>query len=379
MKKFLLVVLLLFLIPSGISARNLDVKIGTSISDGKSEKVSSKSIIKIVKEDGTEVKNTKTNEVTVSFSDGKITLLNPLGEKVHENFPSDGSLLLSSENILSALKRQYRGRISFRINSKKLDVVNNVELEDYLKGVVPNELGPSNPTESLKAQAIVSRSFALANLNKYQKLGYNLNDTTSSQVYRGFGSEKEATNKAIEATKSLVCYFNGSVANTIFGASSGGVTADAAEVWGGKSQSYLASFVDEYSDYPWNLEIDGEELSKKLSNLGIGRVNTLGILSRDSSGRVEKLTAIGSNGTKELSGNTLRSTLGSTKFKSTLFNFQGGDFINLVGNIKISGNGYGHGVGLSQYGAVNMAKAGKNYEEILKYYFRGVEIVNEDK
>ncbi|KXO17198.1 SpoIID/LytB domain-containing protein [Peptoniphilus sp. GNH] len=369
MKKILYIILLILIIlPNTARAEEdyLNIKIQKSLAEGEEVRISSKSILKIYDEDGNVISSLNTNTIKAKLTDGKINLENPLGKIICEDFSSDGRELIGSSSFIRLAKTEYRGGISFRINNGKLDTINRVMLEDYLKGVVPREMSPSSPIEALKAQAICARSFALANRNKFIKNGYNLCDTTTSQVYGGVSSEKKRSSKAVDDTNGVCIYYNDKVASAIFGASSGGYVASAEEVWGGKNLSYLQSFEDEYSNDPWSLRFSFDELRSKLSDLNLSDNFDLYINSRDSSGRVKEIKS--DNGST-ISGNKLRSILGNTKFKSTLFEIE-----REANGFRFKGNGYGHGVGMSQRGAINMAKKSLSHKDILNYYFRGIEI-----
>ena len=373
MKKiFLLLVLSILLIPSKICASSddfLKVKVGASLNDEQKIKITSKSNISVVDRGFNKIIELGSKEVELSYKDGKASLINK-DKTYSSNFSTDGYLMLASDNNLK-LKNEYRGYICFVKNGKSINVVNYVNIEDYLKGVVPKEIYSNAKAEALKAQAIVSRSFALSNINKNIKKGYNLDDTTSCQVYGGFTAEKPSTNKAVDDTKGQVVTYKGKIANTIFGASSGGVTADVSEVWGGNKLEYMTSFSDPYSDHPWTLELKKEDINSILTAKGIKIGDFIGfnIKEYDSSGRIKNLELIGTNGSKEISGNTFRSYFGNTKCKSTLFTIsqENDKFI-------LKGNGYGHGVGMSQYGAMNMAKEGKSCEDIIIFYFPNTKI-----
>lgn len=341
-------------------AQNLDIKIGKSYSNGEAIELKSKKNFNIVIDNTISIK-TNTKTLKINFDGKDIKVLNK-NKVVVDSFQTNGVMLISSDAPISVNGKRYRGSISFRINNSKLDVINNVEIEDYLKSVVPKELSASYPLEALKAQAIVSRSFAMANINKYKKLGYNLNDTTSSQVYCGLDAEKKRSNEAVDSTKGVMVYYGDDIANTIFGASSGGIVADASEVWGGKSIPYLASFEDKYSTYNWDISLKNSDLKRIFGK----DIYSLDLIEKDSSGRVKKILI---NGIEELKTSTFRSKIGNAKFKSTLF-----DIERTSDGFKFTGRGYGHGVGFSQYGAVEMAKQGFKTEDILKYYFKGTDI-----
>lgn len=368
MKKILLLAIFLVLLPLNIFAKEdydkIDIKVGKSLSAGESLKVKSKSNLKVVTSDEQVINNTNNKEINIKF-DGKNINLNGKNFNLN-NFPQNGAFLISSDSpiYVDKIKRNYGGAISFRVNNKKLDIVNRVDMDEYLKGVLPKEMSPSFPMESLKAQALCSRSFAINNYNKFIKNGYNLDDTTRSQVYYGKDVEEKTTNKAVEETIGQVIKYDGKVAETIFCASSGGYTVASSEAWGGNSVPYLISKEDPYSVHPWKYELKNSDL-KKLNLSDVFSVS----LDYNNSNRVNNLTFSTSKGDVKIKATDFRQKIGNTIIKSTLFD------VNVIGNkVFVSGKGYGHGVGMSQYGAVEMAKKGSNYKDIIEFYFPGTNI-----
>lgn len=368
MKKILLLAIFLVFLPLNIFAKEdydkINIKVGKSLSAGESLKVKSKSNLKVVTSDEQVINNTNNKEINIKF-DGKNINLNGKNFNLN-NFPQNGAFLISSDSpiYVDKIKRNYGGAISFRVNNKKLDIVNRVDMDEYLKGVLPKEMSPSFPMESLKAQALCSRSFAINNYNKFIKNGYNLDDTTRSQVYYGKDVEEKTTNKAVEETIGQVIKYDGKVAETIFCASSGGYTVASSEAWGGNSVPYLISKEDPYSVHPWKYELKNSDL-KKLNLSDVFSVS----LDYNNSNRVNNLTFSTSKGDVKIKATDFRQKIGNTIIKSTLFD------VNVIGNkVFVSGKGYGHGVGMSQYGAVEMAKKGSNYKDIIEFYFPGTNI-----
>jgi len=345
--------------------KRIDVKIGPSVSVNEKLTLKSDSEFEIITADGLLNTKTRSNTLDVVFDGENINI----NSKVFtlNNFPKDGVLLINSKKPINVSKvnRKYKGAICFRINNNKLDIVNNVDMENYLKGILPKEMSPSFPIESLKAQALCSRSFAINNYNKMIKKGYNLDDSTSCQVYHGASVETKSTNEAVESTANEVVKYDGKVASTIFGASSGGYIASANEVWGGDNYPYLIAKEDPYSNYEWEYELKESDIKK----LKLYDVYDYKIEYSSDSNRISNITFNTKNGEIKFKGNEFRSKIGNTKIKSTLFN------INLNnGKIVVTGKGYGHGVGMSQYGAVEMAKKGFDYKKIIDFYFPGTEI-----
>ncbi|MDO5713203.1 MAG: SpoIID/LytB domain-containing protein [Tissierellia bacterium] len=414
--KCLLILIFLLIIPSFVFAEEvLDIRVGERGNQNQEIFLSCEGPFDIY----------KNGKIVTSLENGKvrIKLKQDSIEIKTGNFSDRGKanlfLIAGKGTPIGYGKLKYRGNIKFSVSNQKLNVINQISVEDYLKGVLPKELSPSHPMETLKAQAIVSRSFALANKNKFSKEGFHLDDTTSSQVYHGVSVETSTTNQAVEETKGLIAYYNGQIANTIFHATSGGRTENIQDVWGGKEIPYLIMKEDPYSidtnHATWEFKMNTKEflqtLEKKFPN--VGKIQTINIVNTLPSGRVKELNIIGNKGQSLMTGNQFRSLYGATKIKSTWFFFEPSvanqkvvltangkrplsekeskitsegietyhpqmeknDFLDISGDeIKIQGKGYGHGVGMSQYGAVNMAKNGHNCREIISFYFPGVEI-----
>lgn len=249
------------------------------------------------------------------------------------------------------------------------DVI-TIPLDEYLIGVVGAEMPASFPIEALKAQAVVARTYALKKIKNNAKL----TDSVSTQCYKDNNQLKEMwknsyntyyqkIKSAVEATKNQVIYYQNDYIDAVYHSTSNGKTEDAMYAWG-NSSPYLKS-VD--SSWDKNSTSYLKEIEKDLSNvlniLGVDVSDTsFEILSRDSSGRVEKVRF----GNREFTGVEFRNLLG---LRSADF-----DIKQIDNTLIITTRGYGHGVGLSQYGASGMAKEGYNYIEILKHYYTGVTI-----
>ena len=207
--------------------------------------------------------------------------------------------------------RAYRGSIQVTKTPKgKLQAVNVVGLEDYLRGVVPSEMPSTWPAEALKAQAVAARSYALAQLATGKP--YDLFSDVRSQVYGGIAAESAPANAAIDATRGTVVLYDGEVADTLFFSSSGGRTASYAEAFAGKPVPYLVSVEDPYDESPyvrWGpVAVDGAKAAKALGVRGpIGAIAT----TTGPSGRVVTATlTLGDGTTKSVTGGELRTKLG---------------------------------------------------------------------
>ena len=343
--------------------------------------------------------------------------------------------------------KKYRGAIGIG-GTTGITPYNLLPIEEYLYGVVPNEMVPSWPTEALKAQAVAARSIAIYQYNRYIASGYNVVDTTATQAYGGYNREDSRTTQAVDITKGQTIKYNGKVAEALYFSTSGGYTESAQNVWG-YPIDYLVAVEDTFETEPeqgeWIRTITLEEINQCLANkkVDIGMAQGVQVLSRTLSGRVNEMNIIGTTGNYTLTRENVRTFFSGSKegsLKSRLFNLVGTSdsgqqttqmisvlsasgladmpaqdlivtngqltepilensitiesadgsyempFINddtsgnittseiLMGDMTIIGKGYGHGVGMSQSGAKGMAKLGFSYEEILKYYYRGISV-----
>jgi stage II sporulation protein D len=255
-----------------------------------------------------------------------------------------------------------------------------VPLEEYLYGVMYHEVSPRWPMESLKAQAIAARTFALYQAIQNKDQPFDLRNDIYSQVYGGKTSEKWATNKAIDLTRGQVLTYDKKVFPANFHATCAGSTEDASSLWyidippldGGKCDFCASS-----PHYKWSKEISFWALCEKMKDNGyrVGKIISADVLSRNKSGRVEKMEIKDDEGTSVvISGKDFRQMLGPNDIRSTKFNIS-----QKWDNLIFDGLGWGHGVGLCQWGAFGMAAKGKKVDEILRYYYPGSEITTIDK
>jgi len=262
--------------------------------------------------------------------------------------------------------RWYRGETRLIHDGSDITVVNKVALEDYLYSVVGGEMPASWPLEALKAQAVAARSYALYEQNRARHRYYDLKSTTASQVYKGLNSETRSTHEAVNSTTGQVLTYQGQVILAAFHSSSGGHTENVEDVWS-RSLPYLRSVVD-YDQtapvYQWQKALSGREIGYRLGS--VGTVRSLIPQQATPQGRIIRLKVVGDRGTKTVSGKAFRTALG---LRSTLFQVSG-DTQRFI----ISGRGFGHGIGLSQWGANYLASQGANYRQILGHYYRNVQL-----
>jgi len=271
--------------------------------------------------------------------------------------------------------KSYRGLLLLTAVRGRLLVVNHVPLEDYLCGVLPREMAPSWPLEALKAQAVAARTYALYHMLLRCSDAYDVLSTTSSQVYGGSEKDYPAVRSAVDATRGLVLADHGRLALTLFHANSGGRTESLEDIWGGRI-SCLSSvddpFSKNYSGDTWEKTVSAQEISAAFAQFGIaaGAIKDIAPVERSASGRIKKLKITGQQETFFLSGNSFRLIAGPGKVKGTNFTVQ-----KEKAEFVFKGSGYGHGAGMSQWGAYGMSKKGNDFKAIIGHYYPGTQIV----
>ena len=317
--------------------------------------------------------------------------------------------------------RSYKGNIEFIKFKGKITVVNDVGIEQYLYGVVPSEMSALSPFEALKAQAILARTNVFSDLGKkYKGKPYSLYSDVYSQVYTGISKIHERANRAVDDTRGLILTNNGKPIQALFHSVCGGHLESNDIIWRGKKLSYLPSKPDKinglgkYNDlrderlfkrwidtrpnaycnladkkvdkalnyakkyFRWTKKYSRKKLEqviKKKTGKNIGTLKDIKIVKRGKSGKAISVKVIGTKSTvtinKELS---IRKTLSSPPLYSANFYV-----VKSGGNFIFKGAGFGHGTGMCQIGACGMASLGKNFIEILKFYFPNTKLENIEK
>ncbi|MEM1369718.1 MAG: SpoIID/LytB domain-containing protein [Cyanobacteria bacterium P01_H01_bin.15] len=262
--------------------------------------------------------------------------------------------------------RWYRGAVQLTSQGIGVTAVNKVDLEDYLFSVVGAEAIPSWPQEALKAQAVAARTYALYKRGQAKNGLYELDNTTSSQVYKGLDSEFDSTRLAVQATSGEIMTYGGQLILAAFHSSSGGHTENVEDVWS-KPLPYLRGVVDYDQTAPvfeWSKSISAGQVSRAIG--GIGQVRSFVPVQTSPQGRVAKMKVVGTRGSKVLTGAQIRKAL---DLRSTLFRIQSNG-----GSFYVFGRGFGHGVGLSQWGAQYLSTQGVSYQQILAHYYQQANI-----
>jgi stage II sporulation protein D len=297
----------------------------------------------------------------------------------------------------------YRGKMRVVEDGMgKITVINEIDVESYLYGVIKSEMLINSPYEALKSQAVVARTYAIVNANKFQEqLGFGLSNDVRSQVYKGVDDEHPLSIEVVDKTRGQILVYEDEPISTYYHAACGGATLDSRD-WYGKEVPYLRSkkcgFCSDYPGYKWELELSYQTVLNLLRKRG-RRIKEMKKIAfeKDEDGRVKRVEFFHTDGVFSVSGTTFRELIGAATLKSTFFsvvkeeqNLNAGavDAEAAIRNILnqfmsssagekklfLQGTGFGHGVGLCQWGAKGFARQGKSYEEILKYYYHGVAI-----
>lgn len=285
--------------------------------------------------------------------------------------------------------RRYRGSIDVVRDGAGVAVINRVDLEDYLRGVLPGEIGSRDPRDraALQAQAVAARSYAAARMGERRVL-FDVTATVADQVYGGMSVERPETDDAVRATRGLVLTWGDRIITAPYHSHGGLMTAGAEEVWKRGGEPFLrpvddrapsgGCFCDASGSRGWERRFSTSDVDRLLAQYGpaagvatSGGVRSLRILSRGPSGRVLELEIETSTGRVVLRGNDIRSVLRTDGAILPSTNFS----IDVQGAvITVRGVGNGHGVGMSQWGAIGRARAGQDARSILAAYYPGTRL-----
>jgi len=325
---------------------------------------------------------TKIKGLTIKKLNNKIILSLDSNKDKYYEISNNKSLIIRSSDRRGIWinSKRYSGKINIVFRNNKILVINVLGVEKYLNSVVGSEMPHKWHIEALKAQAIASRTYALRKTNNGL---YDIDSTQTNQVYNGLESSTIKTRRAVRETRSLVITYKNKLINALFHSSSGGMTENSEAVWS-DPYPYLVTVKDFDQKNPkirWNKEVSKSEL-KEIFPI-IGGIQQIEVLNITETGRIKNLKITGTFGEKVITGKEFRSKLGlkSTLFRPTISeDFYDKKDLNNQSNIQfhpyltISGMGAGHGVGMSQWGARYMADKGYKANQILKYFYKGVNI-----
>ena len=364
------------------------------------------------------------SDQNLAYLDTKVSQKIPLvswvinGNRYSRNYvkiTTDKNLIRVNKTENPAQARLYAGEMNLQPNAYgTYTLVNQVPLETYLRGVVPYEIGTNAPTASLEAQAILARTYVLRNVRRFAVDGYELCADTHCQVYFGLNGVAPNTDKAIAKTRGMVLTYQNQLVDALYSSTTGGVTAAFSDIWNGEDRPYLKPLVDaslniwdlsrqnladennfqkfislkkgfnesEWDLFRWRKETSIEDITKDLQKFlrvkkspysKLKNIQAMSVVKRSSSGRILDLAVKSDIGVFTLHKDEVRSAFAAPI--STLFYLQplNKGQSSLWGYAFIGG-GFGHGVGLSQTGAQNLAKLGWSSPKILQFYYPGTQV-----
>lgn len=398
------------------------------------------------------------DEIVFTKSGDKVVVKNSsgtnigTGNEITINKKDDAVRYFEVKGIDNTSYAKYPDNVTIRLDSTKsnLLVINVTPLENYLKGVIPYEMGANAPLEAMKAQAITARSLAVKRINNSDKDGYDVTNTTSDQVYKGYNATYFASthnvSKAVKQTKGVVLTYNGSIIEGLYYSNNGGQTASDGFVWGsGNSTPYYVSKADPYDTYLHSTSVNWGKISysesytkQELRDIildssvkypgyfktpyctpsfdGISENYEIEVLNK-SNGYVTQIKLSDDTGRSYIiknyanrwffglrsqqykltktGGVYIASSSKTTEANDVVYVLDGKGNVNKVekenlviqsatsvtvggGDVRyvFTGQGYGHGIGMSQNGAMNRADSGQTYSEILSFYYDGAKIVS---
>jgi len=299
-----------------------------------------------------------------------------------------------------------RGTVVFNPNRRGLlTSINVLPLEDYLLGVVPNEMPAAWPLDALKAQALAARSYAVRQRRRHGEDGFDLCSTVHCQAYRGKDSEHSRSTQAVLETRGQVITYDGAVIDAVYHAHAGGHTRNSEQVWGGVAPYLRGVPIPEEPPLTWTHRVTVGEFERRLRarEVNITHVTEVSIAEHADAGHVRSVRVTSLLGTVDVLATSLRGALDRAEMRSTKFDIILLDHLMLplrdspahapfrleVGRlagiyygllptqpaiIAFKGAGFGHGVGMSQWGAFGLARAGVNYRDIIRRFYSGVTI-----
>lgn len=323
------------------------------------------------------------------YNSSKFIAVKINGKKFSDNYfhitPVDNSFIKFND-------KSYKGSIILTLTDNSIGIINYIDLEDYLKGVIAKEMplgeGMEN-LEALKALTICARTYATLRMQEGKSF-YDIFDDTRDQMYGGQNAENPISNRAVEETRGMLLLYKNNPAIVFYSSTCGGHTTAVQNVFTDKEYPYLEGIIDGNEPYckisprfEWEEIYSKDDLIARLIDAALvkgnfNKIEKININSRFDCGRVNELEIIledinGEEKFVKIYGNDIRGVLktgnGKSDLWSTLF-----DIEEYENKILIHGNGYGHGVGLCQWGAIYLSQNGWNYEDILEHYFPGTSV-----
>ncbi len=331
---------------------------------------------------GSELRNKK--ELRIKLYEGKVLPVSSKNtfkfesqhrSKFHKggdsSTPSDEGLYVAKNNILYFRGKYYHGQIKVEKSPHGFRYVNLVTMPHYVMSVIGHEMSNTWPLEALKAQAIVSRSYAVRRMMESMKKNYDMDTTTKYQVYGGILVQKEQLEKAVRSTQGKMLVYDSKLAEVFFHSSCGGRLEAPHELWR-KKIMYLnvkeSKFCQGSPNYRWQIHVSTSKVARLV---GLTSIQKIKVSVRTASGRAKEILVNSRGKEIKLSPVKLRKLIGPSKLKSYFFDLR----LRKGGKIELSGRGYGHGIGMCQWGSRFMVEKNKmRHQKILRHFFPGTSI-----
>jgi stage II sporulation protein D len=350
--------------------------------------------------------------MTIGIRDGQLVATKPGGGTSSAKAPPFLIRAITPGSYVTYDGKRYRGELIITPNNGGLLVVNRLGVESYLRGVVPLEIGDRKPGEeaAIEAQAVAARSYTYIHMQDARSRGFDMYGSVQDQAYGGVDAEKPMHDAAVASTRGMVVRYAGRIINTPYSSTCGGSTAATSEVWWRQGdQPYLRPVSDKipgtnsyYCDpsprFRWTATFEGDQLKATLEKylgtvtpqsepsvsasntrpMSLGRITGFRVDGRTPSDRVATVSIQTERGNYVVRGNDVRfilrtpsgSLLNSTYFTAETTPDSNGGIARLV----LNGGGYGHGIGMCQWGAIGRARAGQDYKTIITTYYQGTTV-----
>jgi stage II sporulation protein D len=334
--------------------------------------------------------------VRVRNDGGTLTVLNKGRQAIHRTADEVNIIPRRSSTRLRFEGTRYRGLLNFHPNGQALKSVNVVYMEDYLRGVVPPEIGKrtDDEIEAVKAQAVAARTYAMAHLKQYGGQPYDMKASIIDQVYDGLDVEDGLVNRAIDATAGMNLMYADQFVNAYYHSTCGGMTDAIDHVWDKKEIPYLKAVSDDGACswskyYRWSETFTENQLRGRIEqylasdrgrDLRVGKIKDLTIMSYTPGGRVAELLITTDQNRFSFHNDRIRWVIGRTSNPDLILPSDRFDMDiqrDSEGNVRMvtfNGSGYGHGVGMCQCGAIGYSRRGWTYDQILTHYYTGTEV-----
>ncbi len=335
-------------------------------------------------------------DVRVKMYGPRLRVENNRGELIQEDLDEVNFIPRGNTSHIAFNNRMYRGIVKALPYGSNVRLVNVLYMEDYLRGVVPPEIGDRDRTEieAIKAQAVAARTYAIKHLQQYGQEPYDMKPTVVDQLYEGMNVENRLVNEAIDQTTGDIIMFEDAFINAYYHSTCGGMTDDISHVWDKPAAPYLKPVDDSASCswskyYTWREEFTEAQLRGRLEQylsgdrgrqIKLAPITDVRIEERTAGGRVAKLFVRTDTDNHRFFKDRIRWAIGRNSnpdliLQSDKFDVEvGRDSQGNVERIAFIGGGYGHGVGMCQCGAIGKSRVGWTFDNILKHYYTGSEV-----